>query len=460
MSGCGGGGSGGDDGRGTVPDSSAPAAVAGPHSQCSLSQARQEVLDIFETFYFFNGFAEQQQKYAAIRSNLTAYPSVDALLDELRYRSGSVDRGFSYYATREQVEQFFEAGEFYGFGFTLGLDPGGLWRIIDVYGGSPADLAGLRRGDTVLEVDGTSTTQLALGSEAALGPDEPGVGRTFRIRDRSSVERQVRLVKTVVNLDPVPADRIAVFEVAGRRVGYLFFRTFIESANARLRSAMAELGAQGIDDLIIDLRYNGGGRVATAEILGSLMAGNARVGQTFFSYEYNDQVTAQYGSVDDVRSFRFEADALNGLENVYYLTGGGSASASELLISGLAPYMPRSVTVGARTFGKPVGQWGIDYCNDSMVLLVVTFRTVNVLREADYYGGIPADCAAVDDWDRDLGDPQEARLRAALTHVETNGSICEAPLSAATMSLAGGELLEAWQPVAGLGLAGKLLNAY
>jgi len=271
----------------------------------------------------------------------------------------------------------------------------------------------------------------------------------------------VTLTKTTVSLDPVPQDRVQVFDVAGRKVGYLFFRTFIEDADALLRAAFATLAAEDIDDLVLDLRYNGGGLVGTAEILGSLMAGNARDGQIFFSYEYNDFVSNNYGDPnDDVRRFGLEADALVGLENVYYLTDGGTASASELVISGMSPWLTRSVTLGARTFGKPVGQWGLEYCNNSMVLFVVTFRTVNVDGEADYYTGIPVDCAVDDDWEHLLGDPAEGRLAAALDYIQSNGSICTPPvMRAASMSLSGAPVFERPAAIEGSSLAGKLLNA-
>ncbi|MEM8769746.1 MAG: S41 family peptidase [Pseudomonadota bacterium] len=340
---CGGGGSGG----GGNPGSGAGGAVGSqafpaPHSQCSLSQAREEVLEIFEDLYFFNTDPAQVARYSDIRANLSSYGSVDALLDDLRFGPDRT-RGFSYFSTVEEVEQFFSAGEFFGFGFSVGIEPTSAWRLIDVFGGSPADLAGMSRGDTLLTVNGVATSGLDLNNPGTFGPPDAGVQRTIRFRKPDGSETEVTLTKTTVDLDPVPPSRVRVFEVGGRYVGYLFFRTFIEDADALLRSAMAELQAQaialggiGIDDLIVDLRYNGGGLVATAEVIGSLMAGNARAGQVFFTYEYNDLVTTQIGDPNnDVRRFRPEAQALEGLESVYYITDQASASASELLISDL-----------------------------------------------------------------------------------------------------------------------------
>ncbi|TNF90009.1 MAG: hypothetical protein EP301_01845, partial [Gammaproteobacteria bacterium] len=435
-----------------------------------LSEARNEVLDIMENFYFFNEFPDQVAKYADVRSRLSSFGSVDALLDELRFQPGIYDRGFTYYATVEEVDQFFSAGEFYGFGFSVGIDSAGAWRLIDVFGGSPADDAGLTRGATILAVDGTPTGSLNLNSESTFGPSEVGVERTLEVRLLDGTPATVTLVKTAVDLDPVPPDRVRVFEVGGRMVGYIFFRTFIENADNLLRAAMVELqnqaialGGIGIDDLVLDFRYNSGGLVSTAEVLGSLMAGSARQDNNtlFFSYEYNDWVTDNYGDASDFRYFQRETSALEGLESVYYITDSGSASASELTISGMEPYMTRSVTVGGRTFGKPVGQWGLEYCNNSMVLFVVTFRTVNRDGDGDYYTGIPEDCAVEDDWDHLLGDPDEGRLDAVLDYVESNGSICNPPvMRAAAQSLSGAPVFEQPGGIEGSTLAAKLIRAY
>ena len=402
---CGGGGGGGSNNNtaSTPPPTSSPAAAGGlpaAHAQCSLSEARREVFNIMADFYYFNEFPDQSAKYADVGARLSSFESVDALLDELRYQPGSYDRGFTYFATVEEVEQFFRAGEFYGFGFSVGIDVDGGWKLIDVFGGSPADAAGLTRGATLLTVDGVPTSSLDVNAESTFGPAEVGVERTLEVRLLDGTSDTVILTKRAVDLDPVPQDRVRVFDVGGRMVGYIFFRTFIENADALLRSAMIELqdqaialGGTGIDDLVIDFRYNGGGLVSTAEVLGSLMAGSARQNNNtlFFRYEYNDWVTDEYGDASDNRYFRGEAAALEGLESVYYITDAGSASASELTISGMAPYMTRSVTVGGRTYGKPVGQWGLEYCDESMVLFVVTFRTVNVDGEADYYTGDSAE---------------------------------------------------------------------
>ena len=99
------------------------------------------------------------------------------------------------------------------------------------------------------------------------------------------------------------------------------------------------------------------------------------------------------------------------------ITTRGSASASEAIINGLRPYMDVKV-VGDTTYGKPVGQYGFDFCEK--VLYPVAFLVTNARGEADYFDGIPADCAAADDVDHALADPREASLAEAL-YVVRNG---------------------------------------
>lgn len=428
-----------------------------PHIQCSLDEAKSEILQLFEQYYLFNDptYAGQQNKYPTAAANLANYATVDALLDDLRFQSSLFDRGFTYYSTIEAVNQFFNAGEFVGFGFSVRIDTTGAWRLLDIFAESPADNAEWLRGDTIVSVDGLATAGLTLNDPDTFGDSVEGVTRTFEI-DSSGITTTVVLTKRVVDLDPVPADKIRVFSVAGRTVGYLFFRTFISQADAQLRAAFSNFTAQGIDDLILDLRYNGGGLVGTAEVLGSLIVGPGREGQVFFEYRHNPAIAAIN---DQLRFFQLENGSLPALQNIYYLTDSGTASASELTISGVLPYI-NTVKIGVRTFGKPVGQWGFNYCNNSMVLFLVTFRTLNSFGDGDYYEGIPVDCAAPDDWDHALGDPAEARLDAALSYIESAGSQCASPPVMGTLSLQSGASIVSPPAYSQGSLGSRFLNAF
>lgn len=201
--------------------------------------------------------------------------------------------------------------------------------------------------------------------------------------------------------------------------GYLVLSTFISTANQQLRDAFAMFSQAGIQDLIVDLRYNGGGLVSTANLFASLLAGPGSTGLTFSSTEFNSANAMQNVST----SFSAEANAIT-LNRIVFITTGSSASASELVINGLEPYFTGArevASVGSATFGKPVGQSGFEFCNSSKLLRAVTFRTTNVNGVGDYFNGLPVDCAAGDDLTRLLGDVNENMLATAISYIQ-NGS--------------------------------------
>jgi hypothetical protein len=125
--------------------------------------------------------------------------------------------------------------------------------------------------------------------------------------------------------------------------------------------------------------------------------------------------------------FHSEPDALT-LEKIVFITSQGSASASELVINSLEPYFSdiELALVGSRTFGKPVGQFAFDFCDESFRLRAVTFRSVNANGQGDYFNGLPVDCAAADDIFNPLGDPNEASLAAALEYMGTGSCLVSA----------------------------------
>jgi C-terminal processing protease CtpA/Prc len=141
----------------------------------------------------------------------------------------------------------------------------------------------------------------------------------------------------------------------------------------------------------------------------------------FAEYFHNDKNTA----LNRITRFEPKPHAL-GLERVVVITTGASASASELVINALKPFIP-VVVVGSRTYGKPVGQYGIDFCDKTLAPVAFSLRNAN--GEGDFFGGIPPTCAAPDDLDHELGDPLESSLREALTVIATGR--CSAAQAAA-----------------------------
>ncbi|MDE0680954.1 MAG: S41 family peptidase [Gammaproteobacteria bacterium] len=415
-------------------------------SACTYPEARQEVYDILQDVYYFNDEPEQQARYD--RLSLDDFNNIDALLDEIRWMPEIRDRDFTYWLTGQESEMLF-SGEAYIFGFRMNVIVNQLeeplyLEVLDVYEGSPAGDAGLERGDRITSLNGKAVGGLTIGQiQAELGPNEEGYEVEAEVETLSGASRAYSMAKRLVEIRTVPQERVAVFDTDAGKVGYLHFRTFFGDANERLLEEFAGFRSEGVRHVIVDLRYNGGGSVPIAHGLATLIGGpelfenqtrtvlSARIHNRLLESNGWNQTT--YFGCDVYGSPGFAAkceneSVLRNLENVVFITGRGSASASELVISALQPH--ENVTLaGDRTYGKPVGQYGFEFCltdpddqfSGLAILWPVSFATVNSEGFEEYYDGIPVTqgCEAPDDLGHQLGDSQEDRIAAALRFIET-----------------------------------------
>ena len=382
-------------------------AAAGPAREgraqspdCSVSGENAFVHDTLEDIYFW--YRELPDTSPSL------YPSPEAYLDAVRYRP--LDATFSYISDKVADTAFFSDSQFVGFGLATQVVDGTI-RVADVFEGSPADQGGIARGDTLLAVNGRSAAEILAdgGVGAAFGPSDIGFVADVLFIGRGGARHEARMVKALVTIPTVSA--VQVYDVGVERVGYVFFRNFVSPSDAALDAAFERLRAAGATRLVLDLRYNGGGLVSVARHLASLIGGPRLDGKVMLQLVHNDK----HAELDT--AYRFE-DAPQSLaaKSLVVVTTRATASASELVVNSLRPFMNVTV-VGAATFGKPVGQYGYDFCDK--VLHPVAFALRNVLGKGDYYEGIPADCAAADDLDHLMGDPAEASLAEALHFVAT-----------------------------------------
>lgn len=415
LSACGGGGSGGS----SPPIGSTPTPTPPPTgASCSLADRQAWVAAELREWYFFPETLPATNPVGAASLN----DFVDAMTATARAQRR--DRFFTYVTSIAEENAFYQQGASAGFGIRLSIDS--VQRrlfIAEAFEGAPALAAGIDRGTEILAI-GTSAATLrtvdsifaaegSAGITNALGPSTAGTTRVLRISDAAGT-REVTVAKADFALQPVSSRYGArIIDDGGRRVGYINLRTFIDTADGQLRNAFAQLRAQGITEVIVDLRYNGGGLVSIGELLGDLL-GADRAGQIFSRTVFRPEKAANNST--DLFGAQPQAIAST---RIAFIGTGGTASASELVINSFIPYLgANAALVGTNTFGKPVGQIARDrpQCDDR--LRVVAFATQNSAGQGAYFDGLApfmqATCRAGDDLAFQLGDPREASIRASL----------------------------------------------
>lgn len=365
----------------------------------------------------------------------TAEDYLFAITAPLAGRDGRDGYRFSYLTTQQEDDARGSTGAYVGFGFSFDLDFANRFLFSDVFQCGPAGDAGFARGDEVLAIDtgaGYETiAQLAARSATNLevfGAGELGVERGFRVR-RGSVVSEVTLVKRVLDTPPLAVEPLLIERVGNSPVGYLNLRAFIKTANAALDEAVLFFREAGVTDLVIDFRYNGGGSLDVADrMLDLLGALAAPPGEDSWLITHNDKRRDEdFGAV-----FAELSNSMQPLR-IAFITTNGTASASELVINSLAPWIEVAL-IGEDTLGKAVGQYAFDqdrvsaeWANCDARLRLVTFEIVNGEGQGGYYNGLEATkrftlCPAEDDISRGFGDPEEASLAAALGWLNNEGT--------------------------------------
>jgi len=214
-----------------------------------------------------------------------SFDSPEAYLEAVRYRP--LDQTFSYITDRASNDAFFSESQFIGFGLSTSTSTGEL-RVTQVFMESPADEAGLSRGDRIVQINGRNVADLIASGEidGAFGPADIGVVREL-VFDHAGRRLRAQLTKRLVTIPTVSTAR--VIHVGSRNVGYLFFRNFVEPSVETLNKWFTAFLEWDVNELVLDLRYNGGGLVGVAQHLASLIGGVRTDGQVFASYTHNER---------------------------------------------------------------------------------------------------------------------------------------------------------------------------
>jgi carboxyl-terminal processing protease len=468
LSACGGGGSDGGTPIGPPPSSTAQSCAptnpyrvdaTSPTTTGTLSTEKAWLYSYVNQAYLWwdeipavNADASTYSNTADVEGSLDKY--FQALKSPLFTASGKRKDEFSFTYPTKAWKDLSQSGASSGYGiewyFGSPTPPRGL-RVAFVEPNSPAAVAGVRRGDILVTADGVSadvgTESGVAALNAALFPSSNGSSHSFSFIPVAGGTRNLNLTSATVIKTPVPSTQVLTTG-AGRRVGYILFNDHIASAEGQLITAVNTLRDAAVQDLVLDLRYNGGGYLYIASELAYMVAGSARTsGQVFEQLQYNSKRIAETNSADARTPFyntscyldssfnctRQEPLPTLNLNRVYVLASSSTCSASEAIVNGLRGVNVEVVMIGNTTCGKPYGFTAKDNCGISY--FPIEFKGTNAKGFGDYADGFSATCPAKDDYSRALGDPAEGQLAAALYRLD-NG-VCNPALGRAAPAAAG-----------------------
>lgn len=377
---------------------------------CSNDGQKQFVLDNLYAWYLWNDLLP-----AGI--SIADYASPEQLITEVTRNFGPQKPGggpqdlFSSVGSLQADTQFFGEGQFEGFGFSYRfLDQAGLdVRLSRVFSGSPADNGGLARGQQFVSLNGRSIADIQANEGISAVFDNMTV--VFEMRRTDGTLFTSTISKAVVTIDPVPQWRLIDMGPGTPPVGYMELSTFISTADPVFNTVFADFNNAGVTDVIIDLRYNGGGLVSTANLLGDYLGGAVAQNLVFSLTEFN----ADRADNNSAEFFDLLGNSMS-LSRLVIVATRGTASASELVTNGMDPHVDVAI-VGDNTFGKPVGQIGLEFCEK--IMRPTSFRIANADGVGDYFDGLPVDCPAADDLSVAVGDAADPNMVAAMSYLTT-----------------------------------------
>ncbi|CAB9493763.1 S41 family peptidase [Alteromonas macleodii] len=364
--------------------------------------------------------------------------------------SGTPKDNFHFSQDTAEYNELSQSGISSGFGFDWESGSNTVPRELTVRftePGSPAAAANVPRGAKVVSINGVdfvndNTQQGVNALNDGLFPDEAGTTTSFEFELIDGTTMSVDITSADVSVTPV--QNVKVFDTENGKTGYFQFNTFIVTAQEGLIDAFDTFVEQNVTELVMDLRYNGGGRLALASQLSYMVAGpNQTNNATFETLRFNDKnpttdpITGEtirptpfYSNVIDYNAGRLTDTLLPSLSltRVYVISTDATCSASEAVMNALRGIDVEVVQIGSTTCGKPYGFYPTDNCGETY--FTIQFQGVNNKGFGDYADGfMPTNtpnfdfelpgCEVEDDFTASLGDPNEGMLSAALEFAAT-----------------------------------------
>ena len=396
--------------------------------------ATTENLDVEDFIYKVMNFAYYWQKdvpnlsddkftnYKAYTNFLQSFDGPVSLFEGLQYEQDRYSVLISDYNAFENNMKGISLSNGMNFGLVrFSQNSSDIFAYVQyVISGSDAEIKGIKRGDIFTDVNGNQLTtsnfrELLFSNAASYTIDLATInnntitktGVSINMTNSQQTEQSVHLSKVIQN--------------GGKKVGYVMYNSFVTSQDEALRIAFANFAKEQIDELVVDLRYNRGGSVATAQLLGGLIAGQ-HANKVFAKLVFNEKLSSENQDVKITNS-----NINLGLSRVFFLTTQSSASASEMTINGLKPYL-NVVQIGDKTEGKDVGSNPFyDYIdnnrtinpNHNYLVLPITFKYYNSEGVGDYSEGLLPNVSISENLTNlgVLGDAEEPLLKKALEYI-------------------------------------------
>ncbi len=421
-------------------------ALAGDWSAATCTDNRQK--NWVRSFLNENYLFYREAPLISIDPN-TYTGTVENLFGDYTVRGVPAKDRFSFVLTQADADGTFQTGSTTDVGFKLRRDSSvvdgsgrGIIRIAYVEPNGPAAAAGFARGMVLASVDGVATAfSLPIAQFNKLFNSVSGTSSTVGVQDTINGPIRFLTVATAAfSTTPLLLDRV----LPGTTTGYLAFNSFASPIGEKqLADAFQRFAAAGATELVVDLRYNGGGYIDIASELGYMVAGQIQTsGKIFESLVYNDKRTSSNNSIPFASTITgffgnpttpgVSFAALN-LRRVYVLSTGSTCSASESFISGLRGIDVEVIQIGGTTCGKPYGFSQTNNCTLSYFAL--EFEGRNNKGVVTPVTGITPTCAANDDFNHALGDPVERLLATALSYQASGACVVIAAAQPSPLAL-------------------------
>ncbi|WP_461632574.1 S41 family peptidase [Labilibaculum euxinus] len=319
---------------------------------------------------------------------------------------------WSYIANLDELLAYFENGTYTGYGLSFKFDSYNDLRVKLIFDESPLAAEGVTRGWKLVNINQLAISNLS--EEQILNELDKSSG-TFIFENNAGEQKEITASQKVLDQNTVLKREVIPYE--GTQVAYLAFDSFLGKSEDELNEAFTYFKEKNATELVLDLRYNGGGSTYISNQLASLITGNAYTGEVYSKVFHNSSKTNE----NFTEAFTSQAPA-HAFNRVFVITTSNTASASEMVINGLKPeaYMGAEnvILIGSKTHGKPVGMYVFEEKALNLAIVPISFSITNAADEGGYFDGIPVNYEISDDLTHDFGDIDESNLHAALEYIK------------------------------------------